>query len=177
MDFRLIAATKRDLKQMVEEGHFREDLFFRLSVIPLHIPPLRERKDAIIPLIDHFLEKTIQATGKTKSISPEVYERLTRYPFFGNIRELRNLVERTVILSENDIILTEDLPSFSKEEDPLFYQESSDAHPTLKEALAKFEAKVIREAVATCGTFSKAAEMLGVNQSTISRKVRKYEAV
>lgn len=176
VDFRLIAATKRDLKQMVKVGNFREDLFFRLSVIPLHIPPLRERKEAIIPLIDHFLKKTIKTTGKTKVIDPEAYERLTRYPFFGNVRELRNLVERTVILSENDTIRTEDLPSVPKEEDPSFYKERSDTPPILKEALAKFEAKLIREAVATCGTFSKAAEMLGVNQSTISRKVRKYEA-
>lgn len=175
VDFRLLAATKRDLKQMVKVGNFREDLFFRLSVIPLHIPPLRERKEAIIPLIDHFLQKTIKTTGKTKVIAPEAYEQLTRYPFFGNVRELRNLVERTLILSDNNVIRIEDLPSIPKAEPSFFYREKSDTPPTLKQALAKFEAKIIEDAVATCGTFSKAAKMLGVNQSTISRKVKKYK--
>lgn len=173
VDFRLIAATKRDLKQMVKEKRFREDLYFRLSVIPLHIPPLRERKEAIIPLIDHFLEKTIKATGKKKVIAPEAYEHLTRYPFFGNIRELRNLVERILILSDNNVIRKEDLPPIP-EESLFLYREDSHTIPTLKEALAKFESSVIRDAVSTCGTFSRAAEMLGVNQSTISRKMKKY---
>lgn len=175
VDFRLLAATKRDLKQMVKVGNFREDLFFRLSVIPLHIPPLRERKEAIIPLIDHFLQKTIKTTGKTKVIAPEAYEHLTRYPFFGNVRELRNLVERTLILSDNNVIRIEDLPPLPKAEPSFFYREKSDTPPTLKQALAKFEARIIEDAVATCGTFSKAAKMLGVNQSTISRKVKRHK--
>ena len=174
LDLRLIAATSRDLKQMVREKNFREDLFFRLNVIPLHIPPLRERKEAIIPLIDHFLQESIEATGNRKSISPEVYETLVKYPFYGNVRELMNMVERMAILSDEDVISLKDLPPGVKEKSRIsLYGKLGESLP-LKEALSKFEEEIIREAISTHGTISKAAQILGVNQSTISRKVKKY---
>lgn len=174
LDLRLITATSRDLKQMVREKNFREDLFFRLNVIPLHIPPLRERKEAIIPLIDHFLQESIEATGNRKSISPEVYETLVKYPFYGNVRELMNMVERMAILSDEDVISLKDLPPGVKEKSRIsLYGELGESLP-LKEALSKFEEEIIREAISTHGTISKAAQILRVNQSTISRKVKKY---
>ena len=175
MDLRLITATNRDLKQMVREKNFREDLFFRLNVIPLHIPPLRERKEAIIPLIDHFLQESIEATGNRKSISSEVYETLVKYPFYGNVRELMNMVERMAILSDEDVINLKDLPPGVKEiSHSSLYGELGESLP-LREAVAKFEEEIIREAISANGTISKAAQILGVNQSTISRKAKKYK--
>jgi len=175
MDLRLITATSRDLKQMVREKNFREDLFFRLNVIPLHIPPLRERKEAIIPLIDHFLQESIEATGNRKSISPEVYETLVKYPFYGNVRELMNMVERMAILSDEHVINLKDLPPGVKEiSRSSLYGESGESLP-LREAVAKFEEEIIREAISTHGTISKAAQILRVNQSTVSRKAKKYK--
>jgi len=175
MDLRLITATSRDLKQMVREKNFREDLFFRLNVIPLHIPPLRERKEAIIPLIDHFLQESIEATGNRKSISPEVYETLVKYPFYGNVRELMNMVERMAILSDKDVISLKDLPPGVKEiSRSSMYGELSESLP-LREAVAKFEEEIIRKAISTHGTISKAAQILRVNQSTLSRKAKKYK--
>jgi len=166
MDLRLITATSRDLKQMVREKNFREDLFFRLNVIPLHIPPLRERKEAIIPLIDHFLQESIEATGNRKSISPEVYETLVKYPFYGNVRELMNMVERMAILSDEDVISLKDLPPGVKE------ISRSSMYGELSESL---EEEIIRKAISTHGTISKAAQILRVNQSTVSRKAKKYK--
>jgi len=174
IDLRLITATNRDLRQMVNEGHFREDLFFRLNVIPLHIPPLRERKEAIIPLIDHFLKESIETTGNRKLITSEVYETLVSYPFYGNVRELMNMIERMVILSEEEIITLKDLPPGIKEKGRNALYEELGESLTLRDAVAKFEKKIIREAISTRGTISKAAEILGVNQSTISRKAKKY---
>jgi len=175
MDLRLITATNRDLKQMVREKNFREDLFFRLNVIPLHIPPLRERKEAIIPLIDHFLHESIEATGNRKSISSEVYETLVKYPFYGNVRELMNMVERMAVLSDEDVIGLKDLPPGVKEESrSSLYGELGESLP-LQEAVAKFEEEIIRKAISTHGTISKAAQILRVNQSTISRKAKKYK--
>jgi len=175
MDLRLITATSRDLKQMVREKNFREDLFFRLNVIPLHIPPLRERKEAIIPLIDHFLQESIEATGNRKSISPEVYETLVKYPFYGNVRELMNMVERMAILSDEHVINLKDLPPGVKEiSRSSLYGELSESLP-LQEAVAKFEEEIIRKAISTHGTISKAAQILRVNQSTVSRKAKKYK--
>lgn len=174
VDLRLITATNCDLRQMVEEGTFREDLFFRLSVIPLHIPPLRERKLAIIHLIDHFLKMAVKATGKEKVIAPEVYENLMTYPFYGNVRELRNLVERIVILSDDTVIKIEDLPASVKIRRHSLHSGKLIESVTLREALEKFEEDMIREALSAYGTFSKAARALGVNQSTISRKAKKY---
>ncbi|MBW1780936.1 MAG: sigma 54-interacting transcriptional regulator [Deltaproteobacteria bacterium] len=174
IDLRLITATSRNLKQMVREGHFREDLFFRLNVIPLHIPPLRERKEAIIPLIDHFLQETVKATGNRKLIAPEVYETLLSYPFYGNVRELMNMIERMAILSEEEIITLKDLPPGVKDKGRnMLYEELGESLP-LGDAVAKFEKEIIREAISTHGTISKAAETLGVNQSTLSRKAKKY---
>ncbi|MBC8417029.1 MAG: sigma 54-interacting transcriptional regulator [Desulfobacterales bacterium] len=175
MDLRLITATNRDLKQMVREKNFREDLFFRLNVIPLHIPPLRERKEAIIPLIDHFLQESIEATGNRKSISPEVYETLVKYPFYGNVRELMNMVERMAVLSDEEVINLKDLPPGVKEiSRSSLYGELGESLP-LREAVAKFEEEIIREAISTHGTISKAAQILRVNQSTVSRKAKKYK--
>jgi len=155
MDVRIIAATNRDIHTEVQLGHFREDLFYRLNVIPIHLPPLRERKEAIIPLIDHFLQESIEATGNRKSISSEVYETLVKYPFYGNVRELMNMVERMAILSDEDVINLKDLPPGVKEiSHSSLYGELGESLP-LREAVAKFEEEIIREAISANGTIQR----------------------
>jgi len=110
VDVRIIAATNADLEKLVEEGRFREDLFYRLNVIPLHLPPLRDRRDDIIPLAEHFLERFNQEHGKGVSFTPEALDLLIEYRWPGNVRELENLVERTVVMAKAPIVGAQDLP-------------------------------------------------------------------
>jgi PAS domain S-box-containing protein len=174
VDIRLIAATSRDLKQMIKEGTFRKDLFFRLDVVPLRIPPLRERREAIIPLITHFLEKSNKTTGTRKRISPEVQDILMTYPFLGNVRELMNLVERMAILAEGDVIGLKELPIEVIEKSLSLRHGNLNEPIFLKNAVAKLEAEMIRDAVSAHGTITIAAKALGIDQSTLSRKIKKY---
>lgn len=110
IDIRLIAATNRNLKDMVAEGTFREDLFFRLNIIPIDLPPLRERKGDLVPLVKFFLKKIGDEVGKeVRGLSPGAMVMLKKYPFPGNVRELENLIERAVVLSLGDLIEAEDL--------------------------------------------------------------------
>ena len=105
VDVRLIAATNRNLPQEVKEGKFREDLFYRLNVFPIHIPPLRERTEDILPLTDHFLGKFNRKLGrKIEGLDPEVRDCLLAYPWPGNIRELEHLIERMVLMAENPLL-------------------------------------------------------------------------
>ena len=110
IDARVIAATNRDLKQMSEEGTFREDLFYRVSVIPIHLPPLRERSEDISQLIDHFVKKFCDQAGKTLTISPKTVQILENYAWHGNVRELEHTIERAVALERSDEIQPEQLP-------------------------------------------------------------------
>ncbi|MEO6655495.1 MAG: sigma-54 dependent transcriptional regulator [Pyrinomonadaceae bacterium] len=110
VDARVIAATNRDLKQMTEEGSFREDLFYRISVIPIHLPPLRERSDDIPALIDHFVKKFCDQAGKDLSISPKTAQILEKYAWHGNVRELEHTIERAVALERSGEIQPEQLP-------------------------------------------------------------------
>ena len=110
IDARVIAATNRDLKQMSDEGTFREDLFYRISVIPIHLPPLRERAEDIGDLIDHFVKKFCDQAGKNLTISPKAVQILENYAWHGNVRELEHTIERAVALERSDEIQPEQLP-------------------------------------------------------------------
>ncbi|MBI5496627.1 MAG: sigma-54-dependent Fis family transcriptional regulator [Deltaproteobacteria bacterium] len=111
VDVRLIAATNRDLRQAITEGRFREDLFYRLNVVPVALPPLRERLDDIPPLVEHFITKYNQRLSRqVRHITPEALERLREYPWPGNIRELENIIERSVLFAEGDTLSEKDLP-------------------------------------------------------------------
>ena len=110
VDVRIIAATNTDLERLVEEGRFREDLFYRLNVIPLYLPPLRDRRDDIIPLAEHFLERFNKEYGKGVSFTPEALDLLVEYRWPGNVRELENLVERTVVMAKAPVVGAQDLP-------------------------------------------------------------------
>ncbi|NWG01879.1 MAG: sigma 54-interacting transcriptional regulator [Syntrophaceae bacterium] len=175
IDVRIIAASNRDIEEMVKTKLFRRDLYYRLHVVPIFISPLRERREDIIPLIFYFLDKYNKAYHKKKTFSPDAIDLLSTYDFPGNVRELANLVERLVVISTNEYIETKDFPStlkgtISKEASYFF---SSENIP-LKDAIDIYEGLVIEKALKKYGSQRKAAEILKIDQSTISRKIKKY---
>jgi DNA-binding NtrC family response regulator len=164
VDVRLITATNQDLKKKIADGVFREDLFYRLNVITLDLPPLRERKDDIIPLADHFLDKFKKKCGRDiKGISRGAAAILTRYHWPGNVRELENIMERAVVLCRGDHIDVADLPlqSGHKEHDG--------------GSLADLERKCIATALAQTGwNLSETAKVLGIHRNTLRLKIKLY---
>ena len=173
VDVRIITATNRDLEKMVQEKSFRKDLFFRLNVVPVLIPPLRERSEAIVPMIHHFLAKYNKRFDFSKQMAPEAVDILTSHDWPGNVRELENVIERLVVITPDDTILASDIPDSirrSKGRLPL----PPLTGRTLKEILEEVEAHAIDEALKTHKTTRKAAEALGVNQSTVVRKACRY---
>lgn len=174
VDFRLITATNKDLKAMVEEGTFREDLFYRINVITIEIPPLRDRPDDMVTLIKFFLDKFNSKYGENRRISRECVKRLSAYSWPGNIRELENTIERMVILAEGGVIMVEDLPDHISEE----YDESrlmaNFEGRNLQEIIDKFEGKVINKAFKKYKTSVDLAKHLGISQPTATRKIKKY---
>ncbi len=181
LNVRIIAATNQDLKEMVRTGGFRKDLYYRLHVIPLHVPPLRERTECILPLLHHYLHFFAGKIGKTKSIhlSRPVTEALLSYPYPGNVRELINICERAVVMSEGEWISLDDLPRDVT--NARKSREISDivdlSQNSLKELMGKFERSVLKTASAQYGTQDKIAKALGVDQATIARKLKKYAMI
>jgi DNA-binding NtrC family response regulator len=171
VDVRLVAATNQDLEQLVAEGKFREDLFYRLNVFTITIPPLRERKEDIPLLVRHFIETT-GITGKEKTlISPEAMNLLLSYHWPGNIRELQNIIERAIILSENNVIRPQDLPLGLREEPKLSYIDKDNTLKSLRSAEKTYISKVLEE---VGGHRGKAAQVLRISERTLYRKLKKY---
>jgi len=176
IDTRLIAASGRDLSQMVADKLFREDLFYRLNVVPINIPSLRERRDDILPLIYFYLEKFNSKYKKDLHFNRSAIDHLIEYRWDGNVRELENLVERLVVTAQQEEIEFDDLPSNIRN----FHFDASDFSDfsmlgvfSFKEAREKFEQYLIDSAVKKYGNARKAARVLRVNPSTITRKIRK----
>ncbi|HMK65426.1 MAG TPA: sigma 54-interacting transcriptional regulator, partial [Thermodesulfobacteriota bacterium] len=172
IDFRLIAATNRDLEAMIASGHFRKDLYFRLTTLPLAIPALRDRREDIVPLVNHFLKKFNKSTKSKKILSQEVYTALGEYSFPGNVRELMNIVEQLVVMSEQSTIVREDLPQALQGGSTPFTLSRSPTN--LKQIKSELEKKMIAEAMRKYKTMVKAAQALGIDQSTLSRKIARY---
>lgn len=172
VDFRLITATNRNLEELVKQGAFRQDLYYRLKVIPIEIPPLRDRKDDILPLSLHFLNKCNQTYGLNRTFSYIVTEAFQRYNWPGNIRELENLVERMALTSETDTIDVNCLPTEMKAEG--INAETLIASGYLNAAIEALEEKMIRRAYEKTGTTVGVAKMLGISQPTAVRKIQKY---
>jgi len=170
---RVIAATHRDLEGAVREGGFRQDLYYRLQVIPIFLPALRERKEDILPLIDHFLRKYSERDAKEiLGISLEARHLLLTYDYPGNVRELENMVERAVVLSRRGIIALEDLPLPLREGRA---QISSAERASLPSAVAAVERDLIGQALqASGGNQSQAARSLGISERVLRYKMRKY---
>ncbi len=171
IDVRIIAATNKKIEEMVASKLFREDLYYRINVVPIYIPPLRERREDILPLIFFFLEKFNKIHQKEKELSPDAVDAICRYDFPGNIRELSNLVERLVIVTDRKKIDLRDLPDFIKE-NSIRYSDLPEI-PPLKEAIKKYETIIIEKALKKYGSQKEAAKILKVDQSTISRKIKK----
>jgi PAS domain S-box-containing protein len=179
LDVRIICATHRDLEQMVAQGQFRLDLFYRLNVIPITVPPLREREACKLSLIQHYIDlfNAKLKGGKPPRLSRRALDALFSYAFPGNIRELMNICERLVVMAESPRIDVEDLPAavtagLSQPMDcGLDMLEAGD---NLARTMAAVERRIISRALATHGTQTKAALALGVNQSTIARKIKKH---
>ncbi len=175
VDVRFIAATNRDLKKMVTRKIFREDLFYRLNVVPIHIPPLRERKPDIVPLAGFFLEKYNKKYGMNKKLLPEVLRWLENYNWPGNVRELENVVERLVVSSINDPITLKEVYLAECGDRPF----QSDGViglnvMDLQKAKEMLEKELITKALNLAGSARKAAQLLGVDHSTVVRKARRH---
>jgi DNA-binding NtrC family response regulator len=171
VDVRLLAATHRNLEALVRDGRFREDLYYRINVVTIVLPPLRERREDLPPLIEHFLRAFAGKNGKTvRGLTREAREALLRYDYPGNIRELENLIERAVVLTRDDVIGVEDLPLAL--EAPA--SESGEG-AGLVAAVEGLERRMIQEALAKAdGTQTRAAELLGISERVLRYKLRKY---
>jgi two-component system response regulator AtoC len=168
VDVRMIAATNKDLSGLIKTGHFREDLYYRLNVINVTIPPLRERKEDIAGLAEHFLTKYSQKLSKSiTGFTSEALELLAGYKWPGNVRELENVIERAVILCEGDLIGAEDLSISSYS----VVAEMS-VNPSLEEMEKNYILRVLKEAG---GNQSRASQLLGIDRKTLYLKLKKYD--
>lgn len=177
-DIRIIAATNANLLELVRQGKFRQDLYYRLNILPIHVPALRERREDIFPLLHHNLQKYNAKHGHDRRFSPDVLDLLHQYTWPGNVREVENLVERIVITARQNEIRITDLPeelreSFTGERKLEFLDDQS--RLTLHERLEKVEVEMIVSALKLHKTTRKAASALGVTQSLLMRRMKKYE--
>ena len=176
-DVRVIAASNKNLQEEIKKADFREDLFYRLNVIPIHVPPLRDRKEDIPLLIQHFIAFTAEEQGlKPKQITKEAAELLTHYDWPGNVRELKNMVERLMILVPRPVITPEDLELlFGKSQLPaeLMSAPKTSDHLPLRQARAVFEKEFISQRLKENGwNISKTAEDLQIERSHLHRKIK-----
>lgn len=172
IDVRIVAATNKNLEELVEEGKFREDLFYRLNVVSVQLPPLRERAEDIPLLASHFLKKYAAENNKPISrISPEATNHLTRYRWPGNVRELENVIERAMALSQHTVILPEDLPRRLRMEPQEADLSSFPSRISLSELEKLYIQKVLEE---TGGNKKKAADILGIDRRTLYRMAARY---
>ena len=173
LDFRLLVATNRDLEDAVRRGLFRSDLFYRLNVIRIHIPPLRRRQEDILPLAHQFLSRFSEEYGKVLSLSPRFMSFLEQYSWPGNVRQLENLMERMAITVQDPVIDVIHLP-------PEYAGETLPHVPlpaqtgTLPERMDAYEGQIMRESYSRCGTTVAVARELGISQATAARKIAKY---
>lgn len=174
-DTRLIAATNRDLRQMVNQGSFREDLFFRLYVVVITMPPLRERKEDIPLLIQHMIKLVSRDNEKDiESISPDAVQVLSRYDWPGNVRELRNAVERMVVMARGRKLTVRDIPEEIRQASE---RNPSDLHPTGLNLADKEKYTIIQALKQNGGNRTKAAVQLGISRRTLHRKLHEYNLI
>lgn len=177
VDFRLIAAGNKPLKMLVQSGAFREDLYYRLNVVPIEIPSLAERQEDIIPLIHHFLNYLEDRYHKKLSISSEAIHCFLRYSWPGNIRELENIIERLVITIDEDEIKSHHLPPHMHIKSNTFYNAFYHTQPvcSLKDLVYQFERDIILNAYKEQKSTYKVAQLLDISQSAVVRRLKKYK--
>ncbi|MCG8336932.1 MAG: sigma-54 dependent transcriptional regulator [Proteobacteria bacterium] len=172
VDVRIISSTAKDLSQSVKEGSFREDLFYRLKVIPIELPPLRDHKDDIPELCDHFLREFGRLNGMKRKLAEDAVDALMQYNFPGNIRELKNIVERISVLSKNPLISLSELPVDIGGKEP----NSGQLTLNLSENLLHVEKKCIKQALdRTGGNKTEAAKLLGISRKNLWEKMKQLE--
>jgi DNA-binding NtrC family response regulator len=187
VDVRIVAATNADLKELVRQGTFREDLYYRLSVVPVELPPLRERREDILPLVQHFIRKYNEENGRqiSEQINPEVLSLLENYFYPGNVRELENIIERAVVIAPEDEITEECLRAEVRNPElaRAAVRDSVGASGEVELArgvnfydeVRRFEIDLIRRALdQTAGHQSRAARLLGLNATTLNSKIKSY---
>ncbi len=176
VNVRVLVATHRNLEEMVEQGQFRLDLYYRLNVIPIRVPAVRERRDCIVPLLRHYIDQFSNRTGQKKRLTRAALDSLASYPFPGNVRELMNICERLVVMSETELIDLTDLPQqVVARPDRLDFSNLDWPEGTsLPQILAQAEKALLERAREKFGSQTAIAQALGVNQSTIARKMQKY---
>jgi len=177
VDVRILAATNQDLEQLVHDGRFREDLYYRLNVLHMHLPPLRERADDIEALVHYFLgsgPRRLGLSGQFK-IDPEAEELLKEYHWPGNIRELQNVIDRALILCDTDTLTVADLPHQVTRPPPSGAPGMASESGTLRDRAREFEVNVIKQAIQEAGGDRRAAAReLGIGLSTLYRKLEEY---
>jgi two-component system NtrC family response regulator len=177
VDVRVLSASNRNIKEDVAEGNFREDLFYRLNVINIGVPSLRERPEDIRLLVNHFIEKYRQDEGKERiELSPEVWKILYSYRWPGNVRELENIIERAVVLKADRVIGPEDLPTeLSEKREEVEVEGFIPLDAPLQKTLEEIEEKLIKRALNQCDNVqSRAAEILGISRHVMNYKMNKY---
>lgn len=178
VDVRIIAATNRNLEELMKKGEFREDLYYRLNVLPVFLPPLRERKEDIPLLVDHFIKVISHKLNRKKlDITETALETLIEYNWPGNIRELQNVIERAINISESNLISYADLPGYIKKERPeplslINLSNNGELFP-----LERYEKEIIKKALKKYGSFNAAGKALGITHKTVAAKARKYHIV
>jgi transcriptional regulator with PAS, ATPase and Fis domain len=181
IDVRVITGSKRDLKQMVQEGKFRDDLFYRLNVIPITLPPLRERREDIPILVDHFIKRYFRQRGEEpRTISPAVAQSFMRYPWPGNVRELENACERIAQTCTCDTVRVGCVPisvmfhKYAQDQEPVVETHSNPSAVSLDDRLREVESNLISWALRVSGgNKSKAAELLNIKRSTLGDRIKK----
>jgi len=173
VDVRLVAATNRNLQTMIKEGTFREDLYYRLNVVRVPLPPLRDRGEDITLLVHHFLDHFREENNKTVvGITPDAMDALATYDWPGNIRELRNVVERMIVLCKGDRLTLRDIPPDLKTDRLLQPSLPVDKKATMKDAE---KTMIIRALADTKGNRTHAAKQLGISRRTLHRKLKLYD--
>ena len=180
VDVRIIAATNRDLERQVEAKLFRLDLYYRLSVIPLAIPALRERRECVLPLIRSFIDKFAERSAKSKRLTRAAIDRLVNYPFPGNVRELMNICERLVVMTDTEVIDVSDLPRAVVMGSDEEYSAATINWPdimSMGQIIESVERAVLIEASRSCRSQQEVAAALDMSQPTVARKLHKYGVV
>jgi TyrR family helix-turn-helix protein len=170
VNFRLIAATNVNIAQMTKDGKFRQDLYFRLSVVPIHIPALYERPEDVIAFILEFTNRFNKQYHLHKSFHPDAIDLLSRYDWPGNVRELENMIERIMLTTDVQVIRVNDLPAIFKLKEETVSVEGM----TLQEMMEEYESKILANAYKQLKSTTKVAEKLGISQATVVRKLQKY---
>lgn len=179
VDFRLVSASNRDLSEMVENGEFRRDLFYRINVIPIKIPPLRERPEDLIALVDKFLMEFNKKYRRQHKLSSTEVQHLLKHPWPGNVRELRNFIERAVVTNNENFERTQDNGQIkNKTISSIDIMDcSADENMTLKEFMRASEEKFVRKTLAECnGKMGKTADKLGIYRTVLYRKLKAYDS-